>query len=152
MTDASSRTSPPKPLPAIDEDNGPFWAACKFGQLQMQQCGECRHIRYPLSHVCPECLSPAFEWTALSGRGTVFSTIVFHQVYHAAFAGDVPYNVSLIQLEEGPRMFSNVVGVPPAQVKVGDAVEVLFDPVTDKVSMPRFRPASGVAARRKEAA
>jgi uncharacterized OB-fold protein len=69
----------------------------------------------------------------------VFSSIVFHQVYHAGFAKDVPYNVSLIQLEEGPRMISNVVGLPPDQVKVGDKVEVTFDAVTEEVTIPRFR-------------
>jgi uncharacterized OB-fold protein len=72
----------------------------------------------------------------------VYSTIVFHQVYNQAFAGDVPYNVSLIQLEEGPRMISNVIGVPPSEVKVGDKVHVVFDAVTAEISIPRFQRAS----------
>lgn len=135
----SEPTPPAKPLPTLDDTNRPFWQACKDGVLKMQRCGDCGHVRYPINHVCPECLSDRFDWHALSGRGTVFSAIVFHQVYHAAFAGDVPYNVSLIQLEEGPRMFSNVVGDPPSEVRVGDAVEVVFDPVDDEISMPRFR-------------
>ncbi|MNL61152.1 hypothetical protein D3C87_1850380 [compost metagenome] len=69
----------------------------------------------------------------------MLSTIVFHQVYHPAFAGDVPYNVSLIQLEEGPRLLSNVVGLPPSEVRVGDAVQAAFDAVTPEVTIPRFR-------------
>ena len=128
-----------KPLPVLDALNAPFWKAARSGALAMQQCSDCGHIRYPLSHVCPECLSERFEWKPLSGRGTVYSSIVFHQVYDKAFAGDVPYNVSLIQLEEGPRMMSNVVGVPPAEVKVGDAVEVVFEDVTAEIAIPRFR-------------
>lgn len=131
-----------KPLPTLDDGNRPFWDAAKQGQLKLQQCTDCRHIRYPISHVCPKCLSEKSSWTALSGRGTVFSTIVFHQVYHQAFAQDVPYNVSLVQLEEGPRMFSNVVGVPPSSVKVGDAVQVVFGAVTPEITLPRFKPAS----------
>ena len=128
-----------KPLPTLDESNKPFWNAAREGKLALQHCTACGKPRYPINHVCPHCLSDKFEWKAVSGRGTVYSSIVFHQVYHQAFAGDVPYNVSLIQLEEGPRMFSNVVGIPPSQVKVGDKVRVVFDPVTPEISIPRFK-------------
>jgi len=139
----SAETAPSyaKPLPVITPENKPFWDACKAGELRMQRCTACGHIRYPINLVCPQCLSAAVEWTRLSGRGTVFSYIVFHQVYHPAYKDDVPYNVAMIQLEEGPRMFSNVVGVSNDSVKVGDVVEVVFDPVTTEVSLPRFRPA-----------
>lgn len=128
-----------KPLPTLSDDNRPFWEAAQQEELRMQQCLDCHHVRYPINHVCPKCLSERAEWKRLSGRGTVFSYIVFHQVYHAGFARDVPYNVAMIQLEEGPRMISNVVGVPTDAVKVGDAVEVCFDKVTDEVTIPRFR-------------
>ncbi len=128
-----------KPVPTIGELNRPFWEGCLKGQLVLQTCAECGHVRYPIAAYCPECLSENAIWTPMSGRGTVFSSIVFHQVYHAAFKNDVPYNVSLIQLDEGPRMVSNVVGVPPQSVKVGDRVEVLFDQVTAELSIPRFR-------------
>lgn len=128
-----------KPLPTLTDENRPFWQACKEGRLSMQQCGACAHIRFPISAVCPRCLSDAFDWRDLSGRGTVFSYVVFHQVYNKAFAGDVPYNVALVQLAEGPRMYSNVVGVPNDHVKVGDALEVSFEPVTPEITIPRFR-------------
>lgn len=131
-----------KPLPAFDEANRPFWTAAREGRLELQHCGACGKPRYPINHVCPHCLSGEFEWKAVSGHGTVHSSIVFHQVYNQAFAPDVPYNVSLIQLAEGPRMISNVVGLPPSDVKVGDAVRVVFDPVTPEVSIPRFERAT----------
>lgn len=131
--------APQRPLPTIDHDNRPFWEGARAGELRMQKCCGCDHIRYPITDLCPQCLSGEFEWQRLSGRGKVFSTIVFHQVYHAAFAGEVPYNVSLIQLDEGPRMFSNVVGIPPSDVKVGDVVEAVFDPVGEDITLPRFR-------------
>ncbi len=130
-----------KPLPELGELNTPFWHAARAGTLAMQECGDCHHIRYPISHVCPKCLSETYGWTALSGRGTVFSSIVFHQVYHPAYKGEVPYNVSIVQLDEGPRMVSNVVGVPPSEVAVGQRVAVVFDPVNDEIAIPRFRPA-----------
>ena len=132
-----------KPLPTITDVNRPFWEGCREGKLKMQKCRACGHIRYPISHVCPDCLSYDFDWTSLSGRGEVFSYVVFHQLYNKAFAEDVPYNVALVQLEEGPRMYSNVVGVDNDAVKVGDKLEVTFDPVTPEVTIPRFRLRAG---------
>lgn len=132
-----------KPLPTITDENREFWEGAKHGRLRMQKCGDCGHIRYPISHVCPKCLSYNFNWTDLSGRGEVFSYIVFHQLYNKAFEKDIPYNVALVQLEEGPRMYSNVVGVDNDAVKVGDKVEVTFDPVTPEVTIPRFKPRNG---------
>ena len=123
-----------KPLPTITGDNVGFWDGTRRGKLCMQKCGACGHIRFPISSVCPRCLSLAFEWAELSGRGVVFSYVVFHQVYDPAFKDDVPYNVALIQLEEGTRMYSNVVGVDNDMVKVGDKVEVVFDPVTPEIT------------------
>ena len=105
----------------------------------MQKCGDCGHIRYPISRVCPKCLSYEFEWADLSGRGEVFSYVVFYQLYDKAFEKDIPYNVALVQLDEGPRMYSNIVGVENDAVKIGDAVEAVFDPVTPEVTIPHFR-------------
>jgi uncharacterized protein len=128
-----------KPLPTITDENREFWEGCRQGKLRMQKCGDCGHIRYPISHVCPKCLSCEFAWTDLSGRGEVFSYVVFHQIYNKAFEKDVPYNVALVQLEEGPRMYSNVVGVDNDEVKIGDELEAVFDPVTPEVTIPRFK-------------
>jgi uncharacterized OB-fold protein len=129
-----------KPLPELTAVNRPFWDACRDGRLSMQRCRVCGHIRYPVSPVCPGCLSEQTEWVDLRGEGEVMARLVFHQVYHRAFADDVPYNVVLVQLDEGPRMFSNVVGVPNEAVRVGMRVKVLFDPVTPEITIPRFRP------------
>lgn len=128
-----------KPLPTLNDENRAFWDACRAGRLSLQQCAGCSHIRYPISPFCPRCLSADFAWSAVSGRGTVFSYVVFHRAYHAGFKPDVPYNVALVQLEEGPRLYSNIVGTPNDQVRIGDAVEVVFDAVTDEVTIPRFR-------------
>lgn len=132
----------PKPLPTLTDDNRPFWDACRLHRLAMQQCDACGHIRFPINRVCPRCLSGEFHWQELSGLGTVFSYVVFHQVYDKAFAGDVPYNVALVQLDEGPRMYGNVVGTPNDGVKVGDRLFVTFDAVTPEITLPRFRRAS----------
>lgn len=128
-----------KPLPEITDENREFWAGTLAGELRLQSCDKCGLIRYPISIACPECLSRGFKWTAVSGSGEVFSYIVFHQVYNKAFADDVPYNVALIQLDEGPRMFGNVVDCENHDVAVGDRVQVVMDKVTDEVAIPRFR-------------
>ncbi|MGW0810875.1 Zn-ribbon domain-containing OB-fold protein [Nonomuraea sp. NPDC002799] len=134
-------TSYAKPLPELTEETRPFWDALRqSGTLTLQKCGRCAHLRYPISRICPECLSKEFAWVPLSGRGEVMSRIVFHQVYNKAFADDVPYNVVLVRLDEGPRMFSNVVGVPNDEVQVGLRVRLHCDAVTEAVTIPRFTP------------
>lgn len=128
-----------KPLPTLTDENRPFWAACREGRLSLQRCGGCGHLRYPINAFCPRCLDDAYNWHDVSGRGSVFSYVVFHQAYHPGFKAALPYNVALVQLDEGPRMYSNVVGTQNEQVKVGDRVEVTFEPVTPEISIPRFR-------------
>jgi hypothetical protein len=131
-----------KPLPKITDETRPFWDGAREGRLRMQKCCECGHIRFPISFVCSKCLSCETEWIDLSGRGEVFAYIVFHQLYNKAFAKDIPYNVALVQLEEGPRMYSNVVDCANDDVKVGDKLEAVFVPVTPQVTLPKFRLAS----------
>ncbi len=129
---------PEKPEPVLTEENRPFWAAAASGELRMQQCRACGHIRYPIQARCPRCLSPDAQWHRLSGRGTVFAKVVYHRAFHPAWAADVPYNVVLVQLDEGPRMYGNVIDAPDG-FAVGDAVEVMFDRISDEVAIPRFR-------------
>ncbi|HEY2255964.1 MAG TPA: Zn-ribbon domain-containing OB-fold protein [Variovorax sp.] len=128
-----------KPLPTLTHENRPFWDACRAGHLSLQQCASCAHLRYPISPFCPRCLSGEFAWSKVSGRGTVFSYVVFHRAYHPGFQADVPYNVALVQLEEGPRLYTNIVGTPNDQVRIGDAVEVVFERATDEIAIPKFR-------------
>jgi uncharacterized OB-fold protein len=129
-------------LPVLTEANRGFWDAARAGTLAMQRCGPCGHIRYPISPICPRCLSPEFAWTPLSGRGTVLSFVIFDRAYNPAWASRVPYNVALVQLAEGPRMFSNIVGVPNERLTVGLPVQVTFEGVPDAgISIPRFAPA-----------
>ena len=113
--------------PMIDEGNKAFWDACAAGELRVQRCITCGHLRYPISTVCPECLSEDAAWELLSGRGTVVSFCIFRHAYNEAWRDRLPYNVALIQLEEGPRMLSNVHGVSPDEIRVGLEVKVAFE-------------------------
>ncbi|MBI2216093.1 MAG: OB-fold domain-containing protein [Candidatus Rokubacteria bacterium] len=128
-----------KPLPRVTSDNRPFWEATKRHELRLQRCGACGRFRYPPAPVCPDCLSEDAEWTPVSGRGTVTTFIVMHKVYFQSFAGDVPYNVVQVELEEGPRLTANLVDVPNEGMTVGMPVEVVFDDVTPEITLPRFR-------------
>jgi uncharacterized OB-fold protein len=125
-------------LPTLDEVNRPFWNGCREGILRLQRCGRCRHLRYPISTVCPRCLDTSVEWDELGGRGTVFSFAVFRHAYHEAWRERIPYNVALVELEEGPTMISNVVGVEPEDLRVGLPVVAVFEPVTAEISLPKF--------------
>lgn len=128
-----------KPLPRITPDNRPFWDAARRHQLALQRCADCARFRYPPAPVCAECLSDRAEWTAVSGRGTVSTFVVFHQRFFPSFAPDIPYNVVQVELDEGPRLTANLVDVPNAEIGIGMRVQVVFDDVTPEVSLPRFR-------------
>lgn len=130
-----------KPLPHYILDQKPFWEYCKKHELRMQKCPDCGFIRYPSSIICPDCHSlKEAEWTKLSGKGKVFSFVVFDYVYHAAFAGDIPYAVGSIELEEGPRMLATIIGCKPEDVKVEMPVEVVFEDINEEFALPKFRP------------
>jgi uncharacterized OB-fold protein len=128
-----------KPRPTITEENQPFWDAARAGELRLQRCGSCYHVRNPIQPLCPVCLSDDFEWSLMSGRGSVFAQVAYHRAFHPAYRDDVPYNVVIVQLDEGPRLFSNVVGVESSALEVGARVVVSFDAVDSELTVPRFR-------------
>ena len=129
-----------KPLPAISTLNQPYWDGLKRHELKLQCCEDCHKVWYPPAPFCPYCWSKNFTWTKLSGRGQVTSWIVFHQAYFSSFKDEVPYNVAEVELEEGPRLFTNLVAVANEDIEIGMPVEVVFDDVTEDVTLAKFRP------------
>jgi len=129
-----------KPLPQIDELSRPYWEAAKRHELALQRCQECGYYRYPPGDTCPRCLSDSLEWVRASGRGTIYTWTVFHKVYHPAFAKDAPYAVAAVELEEGPRLITNLVDCKTEDIEMGMPVEVAFDDVTESITLPKFRP------------
>lgn len=131
-----------KPVPVPDPDTRPFWEGCLQGKLLLQRCDACSSFRFPPSESCPKCGSDRVSWVGSTGRGKVFSWIVVvHPVPREIYAGDVPYVVALVDLEEGVRVATNIVGCAPGSVAAAMPVEVVFDRVTDEVALPKFRPA-----------
>jgi len=130
-----------KPLPTITPLNQPYWDALKRHELRMQQCQQCAKVWYPPSPLCPRCWSRKFDWTPLSGHGRVSSWVVFHQSYFKGFEGEIPYNVAEVELAEEPRLMTNLVAVANGDIRAGMPVEIVYDDVTEELTLARFRPA-----------
>jgi uncharacterized OB-fold protein len=128
-------------LPTIDDGNRPFWDGCAEGVLRLQRCTSCDHLRYPISIVCPRCLSRDACWEDVPGGGEVYSFGVFRHAYNEAWRDRVPYVVALVALDAGPTLISTIVDAAPEDVRVGRRVEVTFERVSDEVVVPNFRPA-----------
>ncbi len=134
-----------KPLPTPDPLTKIYWDSVKAHAMQLQKCADCgQFIFYPRA-VCPGCFSRNLRWTPVSGRGKIygFTINMGRHPSTAAFGADVPYVIALVELEEGPRMMTNIVGVEPSpeHVKVGMDVVVQYDDVTDSITLPKFKPA-----------
>jgi uncharacterized OB-fold protein len=130
-----------KPIPAVTPEMKPFFDAAKRHELVVQRCTQCGAHRFPAREICSNCLSRETEWVKVSGRGTVFSYNVMHQVYHPGFADEVPYAVVVIALEEGAKMTSNLVGMKPHDIKIDMPVKVVFEAITEDITLPKFAPA-----------
>lgn len=130
-----------KPLPMPAEDSVPFWNAARKHELSLQKCGTCGAFRFPPAPLCPECTELGGEWTRLTGRGRIFSFVVFHRAYHKGFEKELPYAVAVVELDEGPRLVSNIVGIAPDKLRCDMKVEAVFEDVTPECSLPKFKPA-----------
>ena len=124
------------PKPDINEVSRPYWEALRQGHLVVQHCN-CGHVWLPARRHCPACLSPDVRWERASGRGRLLSWVVYHTSYHAAFEARLPYNVSLVQLEEGPRLLTNI--VDPNESLAADAPVELKVEWEEDVALARFR-------------
>lgn len=128
---------PSRPIPEADDASRPFFEGGFEGKLMLMRCSECRAWRLPARQHCDSCLSDAFTWEQASGRGSVRTYGVMHQKYHPGF--ETPYNVTIVELEEGPRLPTTLVGVEPGEIRVGMPVMVDFEK-HDDVALPQFRP------------
>jgi uncharacterized protein len=131
-----------KPLPITSADTKAFWEGCRKHEIRIQKCSDCDHLRWPPAYLCPHCLSRNTQWIKASGRGTVYSYVVYHVAYDPVFREDLPYVVALVALEEGPHFLTNIVGCDPHEVACEMAVEVAWDDVAETVSLPKFRTAA----------
>ena len=131
-----------KPIPVPSAESQAYWDGLRDRKLLMPRCDACGKYWFPPSLLCPHCNATNWTWTSTSGRGRIFSYVVYHRVYHPGFADEVPYAVAVIELDEGPRMVSNVIGIAPDKLACDLRVEVVYQPITDTITLPKFKPAA----------
>lgn len=123
----------------LTEVNKPYWNGLAEGKLCYQYCETCRNSWLPPRAHCPKCLSPKPSWREASGRGQVVSWVVYYIAYADHLKSRVPYDVTLVQLKEGPRLLTNIIN-SDAGLKLTPYVEVVLNIETeDGVALPRFR-------------
>lgn len=129
-----------RPLPRFPEpDTQPFWEATKDHELRYQVCDDCGGIVFHPRRHCTHCLSLNLSWRTSAGKGAVYSYSVVRQTYHPAFKALVPYIVAWVDLDEGFRMMSNVVGIEPDAVRAGLRVRVSWQD-QGELALPLFEP------------
>jgi len=129
-----------RPLPEITPETRHFWEGAKDGELRLQKCAACSHVYFPPRPFCPQCTSRDVAIVRASGRATLYSYVI----HHRPVPGFVPpYSIAVVQLEEGPRMMTNIIDVEqtPDALQLDMPLEVVFTPMTGEISLPLFRPA-----------
>jgi len=123
-------TALPAPAPPVNDETAPYWAALARGRLDVPVCDACgHHIWYPRSW-CPVCQHDSVSWTTLSGRGHVYARTILHKAM-GPWGAAAPFVIAYVELDEGPRVLTNVVTDDPGTVDIGMPVEALFVAVTD---------------------
>lgn len=135
-----------RPLPhPITPEARPYWAGLREHRLMLPRCRDCGKAFFYPRVLCPSCHSAAIEWFQASGRGRLYSFEIAYQTINKAFRVKPPYVLAMVELEEGPRLMSNLVNVAadPAVVRCDMPVEVVFHRLTDDITLPLFQPAGG---------
>lgn len=133
-----------KPLPLPSPEAARFWEACRAHELWLPFCRACRKFYWYPRDFCPTCGSRDVEWRQSSGRGRVHTFAIHYRAWHPGWADDVPYVTALVDLDDGVRIFTNLVGVEPdpEHIHCDMPVEVVFDDVTPEVTLPKWKPAT----------
>ena len=143
-----------KALPQPTEETQPYWDACRRQELQIQFCNDCQRYYFYPRPLCRWCLSANTEWRRVSGRGTLHTHVINYRPARG-FEDETPYVIAIVQLDEGARMMTNLVDVQVdlsvvpsglrrrdgSELRIDDPVEVVFERVTDEITLPKFRPA-----------
>ena len=132
-----------KPLPQITDLTRPFWTAARKGKLVLQKCGKCSTFNFFPKPWCIECGSRDLAWTEAKPFGTIYSFTISNLVSMncPAWEGDLPILMCLIDLDDGVRMYGQVTGCLPEQLKIGMRVEAYFEDISDEAGIPKFRAA-----------
>lgn len=130
----------PAPAPYVNPETKPYWDATAEGRLLLRHCRACDTVIWYPRSLCPECGSLDTEWIESGGRGTIF-TFSINRRGAGAYRDASPYVLAYVELEEGPRMMTNIVDCDIDAIAIGDPVEVVFHDTGEGAALPRFRPA-----------
>ena len=135
---------PNRPVPKPTPETAEFWAGARRGELRIQRCRACGNAYFYPRPICPRCNSTDVEWFTASGRGRLYSYVINHRA-PPNFRDYAPYVIAVVELDEGPRMMTNIVGVEPKpeNLPIDLPVEVTFERLNDEISVPLFQPAGG---------
>lgn len=136
-----------RPLPRMQGLTREFYAWCARSQLRFQRCSSCSAWRHVPREMCARCGSFEWRWERSSGAGRVYTWTTVERPMHPAFAGGAPYAVVVVEMDEGVRLASTVTNCPPAQLRIGMPVRVVYDRVAPGIALPRFARA-GLAQQR----
>src|SRR5262249_40343842 len=129
------------PVPTPTPTTAPFWDGLKEGVVRLQRCRDCdQWVFYPRSR-CSHCLSDALEWRDVSGRAKLYTYTIARQPTAPHFADQVPQHLAVVELEEGVRLTTTLVDVADDQIEIGMRLEPVFEPVSDEITLLRYRPA-----------
>ncbi len=140
MTQPAPKITPPVPQPESDF----YWEKCKAGELWLRHCKACDQSYFYPRDICPHCFSRDTDWVKTDGKATVHTFAIVHRSPVPAFRDKAPYVTAVVEFEGGARMATNLVEVEPdpTVIKCGMAVEVVFEELDEKISLPYFRPVS----------
>lgn len=129
-----------KPLPIPSPESEPFWEACKRHELRLPYCTHCEQFFFYPRKFCPRCFSWDIEWRTCSGRGTLYTFAIQYRPQMMGFTP--PYVTAIVQLEEGPRLMTNLVGVEPSPeaIRCDMPVEVVWEDASDEITLAHFKP------------
>ena len=129
-----------KPLPSVNPLTAPFWEGARIGKLMLQKCLDCKKFQFYPRPYCKYCGSSNIAWTESTGRGTLYSFTIVRQVLDnvKAFERDLPFALALVQLEEGPRLLSNIADCRLQDIRIGLPLRVIFEKAGDEILLPKF--------------
>ena len=133
-----------KPIPRAQPESDLYWQKAKGRELWLRRCNACGEAYFYPRDISPCCFSKDTSWIRASGKASLFTYSIVHRAPQPGFADDVPFVPAIVELEEGPRMATNVVGIEeptPEKLQIGMPLEVTFEDISDTIALPKFRPA-----------
>ena len=129
-----------RPLPEETPLTTPFWQAARERRLVIQRCTACDRLRWPPEIACYECGSLEHKWVQMSGRAALYTWTVAHPPLLPYFQQRAPWPIAVVQLDEGPRLVTNITGIDPERYEIGMPLEAAFEDIGDNVTLVVFRP------------